>query len=126
MKEIARGLERIVPKVEIVVSSPLLRAVQTAQAVAKAYGGVRIITTDVLAPGGTAKAFRELLATLKQQRMVFVGHEPNLSNLFRALTGLGRNAGPFELKKGGCYGLTVATSGTTVDFILPPRVLRKL
>lgn len=127
MKEIARGLESILPKVEAIYSSPLLRAVQTSLWVSKAYRSrAEIKTVEALAPGATAKQFRALLQSIGEQRAVLVGHEPGLTGLLREMVKLD---GPesFELKKGGCYGVRVASDGTAVlEWLLPPRLLRKL
>lgn len=128
MKEIARAMEKLMPKVDAIYTSPLLRAVQTAQAVAKAYGPkVKIITADALSPDSTPKSFRELLGTVDGRRAIFVGHEPNMSEIFRALLGIRRQKGNIELKKGGCYGLSVGPDGVaSLDFVLPPRLLRRI
>lgn len=126
MKEIARGLERALPKAQVIYSSPLLRAVQTALWVSKGYKSrVNINTTDALAPGATPKQFLELLKSIEERRVIFVGHEPTLSANMAALVGIER--AKVELKKGGCYGVRVAPDGTaTLEWLLSPRVLRKI
>jgi phosphohistidine phosphatase len=126
MKEIARGLERALPKAQVIYSSPLLRAVQTALWVSKGYKSkVNIITTDALAPGATPKQFLELIKSIPERRVIFVGHEPTLSANMAALVGIER--AKVELKKGGCYGVRVAPDGTaTLEWLLSPKVLRKI
>jgi phosphohistidine phosphatase len=126
MKEIARGLERSLPKAQVIYSSPLLRAVQTALWVSKGYKSkVNINTTDALAPGATPKQFLELIKTIPERRVIFVGHEPTLSANMAALVGIER--AKVELKKGGCYGVRIAPDGTaTLEWLLSPRVLRKI
>jgi phosphohistidine phosphatase len=127
MKEIARGLEHLMPKVRAIYSSPLLRAVQTALWVSKAYRSrAAVTTTDALAPGATKKDFAGLIASIQEPRAILVGHEPTLSDNLRALVGLGRSRS-VELKKGGCYGVRLNADGTAVlEWMLPPRILRKL
>ncbi len=126
MKEIARGLERALPKAQVIYSSPLLRAVQTALWVSKGYKSrVNINTSDALAPGATTKQFMELLRSIEERRVIFVGHEPALSTNMAALVGIER--ANVELKKGGCYGVRIAPDGTaTLEWLLSPRVLRKI
>ncbi|MFL6244408.1 MAG: SixA phosphatase family protein [Thermoanaerobaculia bacterium] len=126
MKEIARGLERAFPKAQVIYSSPLLRAVQTALWVSKGYKSrVNIKTTDALAPGTTPKQFLELIKSIPERRVILVGHEPTLSADMTALVGI--ESAKFELKKGGCYGVRIAPDGTaTLEWLLAPRVLRKL
>ena len=112
MKEIARGLERALPKAQAIYSSPLLRA-------------VNINTTDALAPGATTKQFLALLESIEERRVIFVGHEPTLSEDMAALVGI--EPARVELKKGGCYGVRIAPDGTaTLEWLLSPRVLRKI
>jgi phosphohistidine phosphatase len=116
MKGNARGLARLFPKAEQLISSPLLRCVQTAEWVAKAYDGrLKIELRDELRPDGDRGALRALIAS---KRVIIVGHEPWLSE------SIGRPE--LELKKGGCYGLRVTTDGMRLEWMLPPRVLRRL
>jgi phosphohistidine phosphatase len=127
MKQIARGLERALPKAGAIYTSPLLRAVQTALWVSKAYRSrAAVTTTDALAPSASKKDFLALVASIKDRRAILVGHEPTLSDNLRSLVGLGRS-GSLELKKGGCYGVRLLADGTAVlEWMLPPRILRKL
>jgi phosphohistidine phosphatase len=126
MKQIARGLERSLPKVQAIYTSPLLRAVQTALWVSKGYRSrVSINTTDALAPGASAKDFLALIESIQERRAIIVGHEPNLTDNVGALVDLGDAR--VELKKGGCYGVRLGSDGTAMlEWLLPPRVLRKL
>lgn len=122
MKSNARGLARALPKAEAVFTSPLLRAVQTALWVSRAYGSkVNVTTTDALAPGAGTRQLRALLASMDVRRAVLVGHEPDLGKWLRALTGQS-----LELKKGGCAGVRLSAQGATLEWVLPPRLLRKL
>ena len=129
MKQIAQGLAELMPKVEVIYTSPLIRAVQTAQALARVYGTkAKIVTADALAPRGTPKDFRKLLLEGDgARRAIYVGHEPNLTQIFLALLGIRRPKGSIELKKGGCYVLTLDAKGAgSLDLVLTPRALRKL
>ena len=127
MKQVARGLERAFPKAQVIYSSPLLRAVQTALWVSKGYRSrVKVNTTDSLIPGADPKEFLEFLAGIKERRIIIVGHEPNLSDNLMELLGV-TAAREFELKKGGCYGVRVYADGRALlEWLLSPRILRKL
>jgi phosphohistidine phosphatase len=125
MKEIARGLESVLPRTQAILSSPLLRAVQTALWVSKAYRSrVTVTTADVFAPGVKPRAVAAFLRSIDHKRIVVVGHEPSLTETLRALTGL--RAGDLTLKKGGCYGVRLVGDTATLEWLLPPRALRKL
>ena len=127
VKHLARGLERSFPRADAIYSSPVLRAAQTAQWVAKAYRlRVSVVTTEALAPSATTAQFLELVASIDHRRTIIVGHEPNLSENLRALVALGQSQS-IELKRGGCYGIRVSGDGSAVlEWMLPPRILRKL
>jgi phosphohistidine phosphatase len=127
MKWIARGLERALPKVGAIYSSPLLRAVQTSLWVSKAYRSrVNVTTSDALTPGAKTRDFFDLLASIRVTRAIVVGHEPSLSDNVRKLTRLSQPE-TVELKKGGCYGVRLRPDGTAIlEWALPPRILRKL
>ncbi|HEX7809790.1 MAG TPA: histidine phosphatase family protein [Thermoanaerobaculia bacterium] len=127
MKQIARGLERALPKAQAIYTSPLLRAMQTALWVSKGYRSkANITTTDALAPSATKRQFLAFLKTIRERRLIIIGHEPNLTESLRAITGIEGSDG-VELKKGGCYGVRVFPDGKGVlEWILPPRILKKL
>jgi phosphohistidine phosphatase len=125
MKQIARALAKVFPEAETLYSSPLARAMETSEAVAKAYGGeVGIHTTELLKPDADVKDFRRLLADANTQFAVFVGHEPNLTRIMLDLTET-RSDSHIELKKGGCYGIRLEGASTKLEWMLPPRVLRE-
>lgn len=127
MKQIAKGLERAFPKAQVIYSSPLLRAVQTALWLSKGYRSrVKVNTTDALIPGASTGQFADFIAGIQERRVIVVGHEPNLSENLLQLAGL--SAGDhLELKKGGCYGMRLRQDGGAVlEWLLSPRILRKL
>lgn len=125
MKRIARGLESALPKAQTIFASPLLRAVQTGLWVSKAYRSrVTVTTADVFAPGVKPKAVAAFLRGVEMKRIVVIGHEPSLTETMRALTGI--RGGDLSLKKGGCYGIRLTGDSAVLEWILTPRLLRKL
>ena len=68
-----------------VLSSPLLRARQTATPIADA-AGVGVEVDHRLAPGADAEAVRAVVAG-RGDVVVVVGHEPDCSDIVRAVTG---------------------------------------
>ena len=83
---VARGLRRLQAAPDVVVSSPLPRAAQTARIVA-AELGAKLIEEAALAPGCTAKKLRHLLEAHPLEEVMVVGHEPDFSKITEALTG---------------------------------------
>jgi phosphohistidine phosphatase len=131
MREIASGLDRMGIEVEWIVSSPLVRAVETAEIVGEALcSKPSVDLCDALKPGAAPEALITFLAKRPNRRRVLVvGHEPDLSELAARLIGAGRNANmPF--KKGGCcliaFSIFPPKSPGRLVWWLPPRVMRKL
>ncbi|HSY17919.1 MAG TPA: phosphohistidine phosphatase SixA [Candidatus Acidoferrales bacterium] len=95
---------------DAVLSSPLLRARQTAQMVTEALGAEhKIVFSDHLAPEGSPKALIEQVNGLQAplENVLLVGHEPYLSRFIALLTTGGTTA-EIDLRKGGLARLEVA------------------
>lgn len=124
MKRVARALERIFPDADTIYSSPLVRAVQTAERVAKAYGsGLKINETDALRPEAEVAQFREMLAQAGGENIICVGHEPNLSHIMLEVTAMAP-AGQVSLKKGGFYGVRFYANGDArLEWMIAPRIV---
>lgn len=126
MRQIAEGLRVIFPKAEAIISSPLKRCVQTAEWVVKAWPkGLPLVTSDLLRPEADATSLRKLIDSTTVSRFIIVGHEPTLTAGTLAATNT-QTESELELKKGGCYGLRITEEGkATLEWMLPPRVLRR-
>lgn len=131
MREIAAGLIRAGLEADWIVSSPLARAVETAEIVADAQESKPPLDLcEALRPGGDPEALVTFLAKRSNRRRVLVvGHEPDLGQLAARLIGAGRNAN-MPMKKGGCCLISFTTfppkSPGRLMWWLPPRVMRKL
>ena len=72
-------------KLDAVVSSPLLRARETAEAIAAA-AGLEVEIDERLAPGADADSLRAAVAG-RGETVVTVGHQPDCSEILLELTG---------------------------------------
>lgn len=82
---------------DAVISSPLPRARQTAELVCEAIGGAPVID-DRLRPGARWPDLARAMADHPDaRRVMFVGHEPDLSSAIAELTG----AASVRMRKGG-------------------------
>ncbi len=130
MQDIARGLMKLGVELDWIVSSPYVRAAETARQVAETFNGVPLDTADALKPGGSPEALISYLARhANRQRVLVVGHEPDLSDMAGRLIGAGRRS-HLGFKKGGCCLITFEDfppkgPGRLVWW-LTPRILRKL
>jgi phosphohistidine phosphatase len=80
-RALAERLDAAAP--DLVVTSPLLRARETAAAIASATGA-ELRTDDRLAPGATAE---DVMAVADGGTVVVVGHQPDCSEIALALAG---------------------------------------
>jgi phosphohistidine phosphatase len=129
MMVIAQGLEQAFPRAQVIWSSPLLRATQTALWVSKAYRSrIKVQVNDALRPESTPAEFAKFLRSVVERRIILVGHEPSLSAAVIGLTGVSGERDALELKKGGCYALRFHANANraTLEWLLSPRILRKL
>lgn len=118
-KSVVSALAAHGPKPRLTVTSPLTRAVQTAEIAAeKACRKNVVIASELLLPGGNVS---ELVAYLKgckdAKRVLVVGHEPQLGSLVAAM--LGRDGKSLSLKKGACVTLKLdpAPNGKPAAFL---------
>lgn len=126
-KRAARGLEEIFPEADTLFSSPLVRAMQTALWLTKAYRDkLRVQVTDALLPDADPKKLADLIAEQDGRNIIVVGHEPHLTEAFAQLVGISRSLRA-DLKKAGCIGIRLDERGQgTLEFMLSPRMLRRL
>ena len=130
MRQIAQGLKELEAQIDLVLSSPYLRAAQTARILAKKFdlGKGKVIFTYNLTPAGYAD---QLVNEINESygdvaNIALVGHEPSLSGLASMLLS-GDPALSITLKKGGICKLSVDSLQygrcATLDWLLSPAQL---
>jgi phosphohistidine phosphatase len=123
----ARGLAKLV-SADVILTSPLVRARQTAEIVARAMPGSRVRVCDALATG----EHERLLAAAEAggESVVAVGHEPHISMALSWLLCGDEMAAWFDVKKGSAalvrFDRPPAPGEGTLEWLLPPRVLREV
>lgn len=129
-KRVVDGLKDLDVALDLVLTSPLVRAAHTAELLVAGIGGKpRLEAIEVLAPGGRLTQILETLAkySKRAKHIAVVGHEPDLGELAARLL---RARGGVEFKKGAvcCLELDGAmpTGPGTLKWFLPPRALRKI
>jgi phosphohistidine phosphatase len=129
MRKSARGLSRIGVTIDVVLTSPLVRARQTAELVA---GGLdprpSLVNVDSLAPDGSyAAVLADLEKHSRRCRIGLVGHEPMLGELAARLIG-SRHA--IEFKKGAVCRIDIddlpPTGPGDLRWMLTPKIMRAL
>jgi len=125
----ARALRRVGPGIGHVVTSPLLRARQTAKLLAEGLDPrPPVVDCAALGPDGTPAEVRAALGAYGADAAVaLVGHEPNLSELAAALTGGTVRLG---FKKGAICRIDLDTLRPArpgaLRWFIPPKLLRLL
>lgn len=106
---------------DLVLTSPVLRALQTAETFCSTAGRTAPLVQPWLACGmRPADAAAELAAFREFRRIMIVGHEPDFSSLIEWFLGTGH--GRIEVKKGAiaCIRCAPPTRGGELAFLIPP------
>lgn len=127
----ARGLSELVPRVDVVLSSPLIRAWQTAEILQQRAGWPEALKFDPLEPGTPpGEAVEALQPHASAQTVALVGHEPSLHELASYLLSGDPNTVRLTMKKGGVACLSTAdgiqAGAASLEWVVQPRVLRSL
>ncbi len=121
MRRVAKAMERLNIKPSVILTSPLPRALQTAELAAAALG-MKAAEEPMLAPGFDATKLSTLLQKYSGQDIMLVGHEPDFSSAVETLTG-----GVIVMPKAGIAAVDVydvnALDGELV-WLLAPKFLR--
>lgn len=129
MRAIARAMKKMNLDLDLILSSPYVRASQTAEIAAKALGEELLKYSEHLRSGGNPRALVKELNQLpaSQSRIVLVGHEPYLSKFISTLVTGSATALSMTLKKGGLCKLSVERLKdghcATLEWLLTPRQL---
>ena len=133
MGEIARGLVKLGVEFDLILTSPLARAVETAEIIAAASGLSKkdIKLSENLAPGAAAEnLFAEIKGYAGAEAVALVGHQPDLGSMISRIIQTDGGGFLIQLKKGGvcCVNVseTVPTLRGEMMWLLTPRQLRVL
>jgi phosphohistidine phosphatase len=129
MRDVARGVREVVPEVDAMATSPLVRAMQTAEILGDAYDR-KPVPVEWLRPEAPYEDFAQWARSHRDKEMaVIVGHEPHLSGLVSWLLA-GSERALLELKKGAACLLEIEeaagpASGTLL-WSMAPKHLRAI
>lgn len=127
-QDVGRALAALGVEADIIVSSPLKRAEQTAELVGRELGYKgKPIFDDALRPGAGYGAFQTLLAQHSSRENIFVvGHNPNLSDFLGRLISDSRTAAAIELKKGAVAKVELEGGQGLLHWCITPKIVRAL
>jgi phosphohistidine phosphatase len=132
LRKVIRGMKGLGLSFDLILASPYVRALETAELVADELGSeAKVERTPHLAPDGNPRTLIDLIASRcgERSRILVVGHEPYLSQLISVLlVGDGRTA--ITLKKAGLCKLAMQTPRygrcAILEWLLTPAQAEKL
>jgi phosphohistidine phosphatase len=125
-RESARGLARAYDRPDALLTSPWLRARQTADIAAEAWGDIEVREEDALAGGSFEQIAAAVGKHADQGLVALFGHEPDVSTVVARLLGTSASE-RLTFKKGGAALLDVPgkmAEGGALVWYVAPRVLR--
>jgi len=130
MRKVARGMKALEIEFDLILSSPFLRARETAEIVAAEWGNERPVEfSGHLRPGRDPAAFIAGLAKRGGRSVLVVGHEPQLSQMISFLL-TGQRTLPLRMKKGGLCACSVRFlrhgHRATLEWLLTPSQLAEV
>jgi phosphohistidine phosphatase len=132
LRRVVRGMKALGVSVDLILTSPYLRAQQTAEIVAKEMGAERKLDqTPHLAPGGDPRALIRLIHSrcAASGSVMLVGHEPSLSALISVLVS-GSERTAITMKKAGLCKLATETLHygrcASLEWLLAPAQMERI
>lgn len=128
-EKLAPNLQRIIGSIDLIISSPFVRAEATTKILKLHYPQTKQISTVELIPSKAPEDFvdwfnRSIKA--KYKRVLVVGHEPQLTSLVSWLL-VGENRLSLELKKGGALAIEnegrLTKGSSTLKWLVSPSLL---
>jgi phosphohistidine phosphatase len=123
---VGRLLNAMDTHVDLMLSSPLKRATQTAALVGNeiAYEQ-RIERTPALHPGAAYESFRELLYKISGlEAVMVVGHNPNMSKFLSLLVTDGLSERTVDMKKGSVARVDMGPKRSELSWLVTPRLIK--
>jgi phosphohistidine phosphatase len=127
-RKAAAGIKQLCKSPDRLLTSPLVRARQTAQILTDIAGWPQAEVASELSPGAPATAVLKLLDKDRSNLVAIVGHQPSLGALLTAcLLGIGRSL-PIEMKKNAVACVSFdgppRAGHATLKWLAAPRMLR--
>ncbi len=121
VRQVAKFLNRLKVKPDVIVSSPLPRALQTAEVAAEQLK-TKLRQDEALEPGFGISELSTVLKRHRSKILMLVGHEPDFSSVISALTG-----GFIKMSKAGVALVDIdpETEKGRLLWLFPPKFGRK-
>jgi phosphohistidine phosphatase len=104
----ARFLQNLQPSLDLILSSPFLRARETALAFGQVYRKTKLQTSEQLVPTAHPAQMMAYLQTQPLQSVLLVGHEPYMSEAIAYLIS-GKTHTNIEMRKGSMACVAISS-----------------
>jgi phosphohistidine phosphatase len=115
-------------KVDAVISSPLIRAIQTAELAVTELGYQdRIVISDAMRPEANFDQFHDLLGHYSESKAIMVvGHNPSITEFLLHLMTGNEPSDCVDFKKGAVAKIEVQGEKGVLHWLLTPKMASKL
>jgi len=121
MQLAVKGLHSIVDDLGVIITSPYVRAQQTAELLQAQFSKSKLVESKLLVPSSTPSKVTSLISELGEETLTLVSHEPLCSSFLERAS-----AGRVMFKKGAVAALEGGSEYLVLRFLLQPRLLRQL
>lgn len=124
--QVARLFSRLDVVPDIIISSPLKRALQTAAMVANEIGyDDKLRVEKCLLPAAKWEDFAPMLKGYSADTVIVVGHSPNLTHFVGRIIATVGNRADIDLKKGGVARVQYDGRRGDLQWLLTPKLIRE-
>lgn len=111
---------------DLIISSPLKRAMQTASLIGNEIGyEQKIQPNPAMRPDAQFEQFREMLrACAKLESIVVVGHNPTISDFLSLLTTKGTSDSAIDMKKGSVARVDYSNKKSVLNWLITPKIAK--
>jgi len=125
---VSKFIKTIEPNLQIILSSPYLRAYQTAEIILQTFDNkIKLLKENNLAAGCTSGTLIEILNSYEEENILIVGHQPDISNHISNFTSNGNinlvfSPGTFAKIK---FESRISYNKGMLEILIPSEVLNK-
>lgn len=125
---VGRALAALNAQPDVIISSPLKRATQTASLVGNELGYEgKLLLEPSLRPEATFAEFRKLLDKYsKHEAIMVVGHNPSITDFLARLITKSGSAALIEFKKGAVARVETVRNSATLNWLFTPKIAREV
>ena len=126
--DVGRALAALDVSPDVIISSPLRRATQTAAVVANELGYEDKVITDVaLRPEANYEKFQDLLRRHgRREAIMLVGHNPSITDFLAKIIAKSGCEAQIDFKKGAVARVETGRRSATLDWFFTPRLAREI